>query len=562
MSNIRPSNLPIEETDLIGFVHTDRGVAGSAKFDLANVSSALNLDGMATQAPSAVAITGGTINGTSIGATTPTTGVFSALTVNDNSTLGSSNSDTVNFNARVASDINPATDNTYDLGVTGHEWRNLNIDGTANIDSLVADTADINGGTIDATTIGAGTPSTGAFTTLTTSGTIVNSQGSFDALTFTGSSSNSIGFRIQNAHTGANNWNVFVSGGGPAPVGSFGIYDDTGSVTRMTIAKTTGSTVFSGGINSTAIGATTPSTGAFTTLSASAKFTAGSSSFVAGDGSIYVGGATGLTIIGKAGSSDDVTIAAANGQNLLTNATGTSNVVIGNIVGTISAANSLAVTGALSSTGVISTANNTAYSFKDSGGTLRRGVLMDSANDIYMGAVDNAITSNLYLTAGGAGGVVRQQVNGSTITATSTTGLAVTGALSSTGITSVAGGQYFSAGTSGVAAPSFNTRSAGLKYNLYDQISATTMPFGLGIDSGAMWLAVGSTADVIKHYVGTTLITTTSSTGLAVTGALSSTGALAIGNTVNTVSPTSPNRTITMVIGGTTYYIHAKTTND
>jgi len=39
-------------------------------------------------------------------------------------------------------------------------------------------------------------------------------------------------------------------------------------------------------------------------------------------------------------------------------------------------------------------------------------------------------------------------------------------------------------------------------------------------------------------------------------------GAIAIGNTVNSVSPTSPNRTITMVIGGTTYYIHAKTTND
>lgn len=35
-----------------------------------------------------------------------------------------------------------------------------------------------------------------------------------------------------------------------------------------------------------------------------------------------------------------------------------------------------------------------------------------------------------------------------------------------------------------------------------------------------------------------------------------------IGNTVNSVSPTSPNRTITMVVGGTTYYLHAKTTND
>ena len=46
------------------------------------------------------------------------------------------------------------------------------------------------------------------------------------------------------------------------------------------------------------------------------------------------------------------------------------------------------------------------------------------------------------------------------------------------------------------------------------------------------------------------------------TGNATFAGAIAIGNTVNTVTPTSPNRTITMVIGGTTYYIHAKTTND
>lgn len=39
-------------------------------------------------------------------------------------------------------------------------------------------------------------------------------------------------------------------------------------------------------------------------------------------------------------------------------------------------------------------------------------------------------------------------------------------------------------------------------------------------------------------------------------------GPIAIGNTVNSVSPTSPNRTVTMVIGGTTYYLAAKTTND
>jgi hypothetical protein len=113
---------------------------------------------------------GGTLDLSSpptIGNTAPNTGRFTTLTVDDNTTLGSSNSDTVTFNARINSDFDPATDNAYDLGRVGHEWRNLYIDGTANIDSLIADTADINAGTIDNTSIGASTASTGTFTTLT-----------------------------------------------------------------------------------------------------------------------------------------------------------------------------------------------------------------------------------------------------------------------------------------------------------------------------------------------------------------------------------------------------------
>lgn len=51
-------------------------------------------------------------------------------------------------------DFIPDTDNAYDLGGTSFEWKNLYLDGTANIDALVADTADINGGTVDGVTIG------------------------------------------------------------------------------------------------------------------------------------------------------------------------------------------------------------------------------------------------------------------------------------------------------------------------------------------------------------------------------------------------------------------------
>lgn len=48
----------------------------------------------------------------------------------------------------------PSADNTIDLGSSTYEYKDLYIDGTANIDSLIADTADINAGTIDGVTIG------------------------------------------------------------------------------------------------------------------------------------------------------------------------------------------------------------------------------------------------------------------------------------------------------------------------------------------------------------------------------------------------------------------------
>lgn len=64
----------------------------------------------------------------------------------------------------------PSADDTYDIGSSAAQWKDLYIDGIANIDSLIADTADINGGTIDATVIGGTTTAAGSFTTLAASG--------------------------------------------------------------------------------------------------------------------------------------------------------------------------------------------------------------------------------------------------------------------------------------------------------------------------------------------------------------------------------------------------------
>lgn len=93
-------------------------------------------------------------------------------TINGNLTFGNADTDTVSFGAEIDSNIIPDDGDTFDLGNSEKQWRNLYIDGTANIDSLVADTADINGGTIDGTAIGSNTAAAGSFTTITATGAI------------------------------------------------------------------------------------------------------------------------------------------------------------------------------------------------------------------------------------------------------------------------------------------------------------------------------------------------------------------------------------------------------
>ena len=82
--------------------------------------------------------------------------------------------------------ILPVTDNDIDLGSSSFEFKNLYIDGVANIDSLVADTADINAGTIDGTVIGATTPAAATFTSLTTTGTFTPASINIDSGTIDG----------------------------------------------------------------------------------------------------------------------------------------------------------------------------------------------------------------------------------------------------------------------------------------------------------------------------------------------------------------------------------------
>ncbi len=96
-----------------------------------------------------------------------------------------------------ASAVLPKTDNTLDLGSSSFEFKDLYIDGTANIDSLVADTVDINAGTIDGVTIGGASAGAGTFTTVDING------GTIDGVTIGGASAGAGTFTTITATVGA-----------------------------------------------------------------------------------------------------------------------------------------------------------------------------------------------------------------------------------------------------------------------------------------------------------------------------------------------------------------------
>ena len=67
-----------------------------------------------------------------------------ALTVNGDVTLGADTGDDVTITGRIAADIDPKADNTYDLGADGLEWKDLYVDGIGYIDAIrVADDSTI-----------------------------------------------------------------------------------------------------------------------------------------------------------------------------------------------------------------------------------------------------------------------------------------------------------------------------------------------------------------------------------------------------------------------------------
>ena len=176
-----------------------------------------------------------------------------------------------------------------DVFVTYPAEKSVNEDvaGVVNIASLVATTADINGGTIDNTTIGVTTPSTGAFTTISASGQVTSTVTTGTAPLVIASTT-----KVSNLNSDlldGGDWAAPGSIGSATPnAGAFTTVSASGQVTStvttgtapLVIASTTkvnnlNVDLLDGG-DWTApgtIGSATPNTGAFTTITATGDVT-------------------------------------------------------------------------------------------------------------------------------------------------------------------------------------------------------------------------------------------------------------------------------------------------
>jgi hypothetical protein len=437
---------------------------------------------MSTQDAAAVNIDGGAIDGTTIGATTPstvaaTTGAFSG-------------------SVKVSGPITNAAANSVLFAHNGTDaqvWALGPNPSTQGQLVIVPAQSDASGAAVAATfnasggngAWGATTPSTVAATTLTTSGTA----------TFSGNVA--VGSNAVTISTGGNVTaidTVQVNSGtirtaltydtGVAVIGSY-----TNHPVSLRVNQTQVGQLTTTGLNSTAIGATTPSTGAFTTLSANTTNDVYGLRVNAADSRLRILG----HLSGFGGALIDAvnTAESAHVPLLIT----ANNVTIrdeGTDVATFSSTG-LAVTGALSATGNIT---NTRTSGTSS-------VLSLVQSGIVQWDLTNEATS----------GLLKIGVNGGNniLTLGNSTGLDVTGALSATGVIG-------NPSTTGFAL--FRAGASGSQMILFPESNAT-LPNQAFLDGDTI---------TFRNVAGTTR-SVISSTGLAVTGALSSTGAMKSGTT-------------------------------
>jgi hypothetical protein len=137
-----------------------------------------------------------------------------SLVINNNATLGSSNTDTLDVNARITTDLDPNVNNAKDIGTSGRNWRdgffgrtlstvNIEVTGTAAFDGAQGTAGQV------LTSAGTGntptwtTPTTGTVTSVTGTAPVVSSGGNTPAISMPAATTS------VNGYLTSTDWNTF-----------------------------------------------------------------------------------------------------------------------------------------------------------------------------------------------------------------------------------------------------------------------------------------------------------------------------------------------------------------
>jgi hypothetical protein len=231
-----------------------------------------------------------------------------SLTVNNNATLGSSNTDSINVRGRISSDLEPETNNAKDIGTNGRNWRdgffgrtvhtvNLELTGTTSFDGSQ--------GTSGQVLTSAGTGNTPTWTTPTV-GTVtsVDATGGTGISVSGGPITSSGSLTITN--TAPDQTVVLTASTGISTSGTYPSFTITNTAPDQVVSLT--------GAGTTSISGTYPNF----TISSDDQFD-GTVTSVGGTGTV-----NGITLSGTVTSSGNLTLGGTlSGVDLTTQVTGT-----------------------------------------------------------------------------------------------------------------------------------------------------------------------------------------------------------------------------------------------